>query len=336
MPAWYFGFALALFVGLVATLYLWLVRRRQNESAAGLLALAGMRWREFSRLVLAAMELRGYRRPVVAEGDEPRAQDTTFLLDKGGSSLLVACKHGSAYRIGAATVDEIAADLRLRGAQGGVLVTEGSIDPSGREKAARHGIEVLTGPRLWAEIKPLLDHDLHTRVVGGATARAKRHTGIAWLAAIAIGAIGALLLSGLSEPAAQAPARAAAAAAPVAATTTPVGHPPATTTAAAAPRQAPARASAPASTTPPTEAELEKERVAVSRSLGSIDGLLRGIWISRSTLAVDRTASEERAWSLVCAELALHPNLALTRVQMNPPAGSNEPVRWRQCEAMPQ
>ncbi|MFT3756092.1 MAG: restriction endonuclease [Pseudoxanthomonas sp.] len=326
MHAWFPGFALALLVGLVATLYLWLVRRRQNESATGLLALAGMRWREFARLALAAMERRGYQLPTDAEGDDVRAQDTSFLLRKGGKSLLLACKHGSAYRIGAATMDEIAADLRLRGAQGGVLVTEGMVDAAGREKATRHGIEILTGPRLWAEIKPLLENGLHTQVVGNAAARAKRHIGIAWLAALAIGVIATMLLSGLSEPATTQPMPDTPAA-----SATPTGSQPI-----AAPAQAPTQSAAPASTTPPSEADLDKERAALSRMLGSTDGLLRGIWISRSTLAVDRTTNEERAWSLVCAELALHPNLALTRVQMNPPVGSNEPVRWRQCEALPQ
>ena len=59
MPAWLFGLAITLLVGAAATAYLWLIRRRDDETAAGLLALAGMRWRDFSRLVLEAMELRG-------------------------------------------------------------------------------------------------------------------------------------------------------------------------------------------------------------------------------------------------------------------------------------
>ena len=52
MPAWLFGLAITLLVGIASTAYLWLVRRRDDETAAGLLALAGMRWRDFSRLVL--------------------------------------------------------------------------------------------------------------------------------------------------------------------------------------------------------------------------------------------------------------------------------------------
>ena len=83
-----------------------------------------------------------------------------------------------------------------------------------------------------------------------------------------------------------------------------------------------------------TEAETEKHRAEISRKLSKIPGISRGVWISRSTLAVDRLVAEQDAWPLVCSQLYAYPDLALTRVQMNPPPGSDEQVRWRQCEQL--
>lgn len=316
MSAWLPGLLIALLLGIAASLYLWLVRRRDEENAAGLHALAGMRWREFARLVLAAMERRGYRQ-ISAGPEDVREQSASFLLGKDDRQLLLACKHGSAYRIGSATVDEIASDIRLRGAQGGILVTQGILDQGGRDKAVRHDIEILDGTRLWPELKPLVDDNLRKHVVDETTARAGRHIGFAWLAAIAVGAAVALLLPGTPDDAnATAPA-------PIPATVAQAQP--------AMPATQPPIASMAA---PPSEEQLEKERAEVAKSMAGIDGLVRGIWISRSTLAVDRKVGEDLAWSLVCTELARHPNLALTRVQMNPPPGSDEQVRWRQCESI--
>ena len=83
-----------------------------------------------------------------------------------------------------------------------------------------------------------------------------------------------------------------------------------------------------------TEADTEKHRGEISRKLSKTPGITRGVWISRSTLAVDRIASEEDAWALVCGQLKAYPDLELTRVQMNPPQGSTDQVRWRQCGAL--
>lgn len=319
MPAWLFGVAIALLVGSASTAYLWLIRRRDDETAAGLLALAGMRWRDFSRLVLEAMGTRGLER-ASAIAEQPQEHSASFMLAGHGQRWLLSCKHGSAYRIGSATMEQIASEVRMHGAQAGILVTEGTLDQGGLDKAAKHNIEVLDGRRLWPEVKPLVDGNLRERIVGNAVGRAKRHIGIAWLGALTLGLVSTLVFPnvvGRSSPALSQDSSAM-----------PVVRP------AAAPPQTATGAAAAALQAPRSDTELEQDRAAISRTLAKTVGISRGVWISRSTLSVDREITEAAAWDLVCAELSKYPDLALTRVQMNPPAGSFEQVRWRQCQAM--
>jgi hypothetical protein len=320
MPAWLFGLAITLLVGAAATAYLWLIRRRDDETAAGLLALAGMRWRDFSRLVLEAMELRGLAR-IPSAHEENQEHSSSFMLSGEGKRQLLACKHGSAYRIGSAAVDEFASEIRLRGTQGGILVTEGVLDKDGLEKAERHNIEIIDGPRLWPTVKPMVEGKLQQRIVGNASARARRHIAIAWLGSVTLGLATALVFPSVLNPTNDSIAT------PVAApTTSPVATTQPTKTATAA--------AATTALAEVTEADTEKHRAEISRKLSKIPGISRGVWISRSTLAVDRLVAEQDAWPLVCSQLYAYPDLVLTRVQMNPPPGSDEQVRWRQCEQL--
>lgn len=321
MPAWLFGFAITILVGAAATAYLWVIRRRDDETAAGLLALAGMRWKDFSRLALDAMHHRGLRK-VAVEKDDAQEQSSSFVLSRDNQRWLLACKHGSAYRIGSATVDELAAEIRLMGATGGILVTQGVLDKTGRAKADKHNIEVLDGNHLWPEVKPMVDGNLRNRIISDAAGRARRHIGIAWLGAVTLGAASALALPSVTPEQDGTPVMARVQQADVVAKA--VVEPPST----AAPIE-PVRP-----LTEPTEAELDEQRAAISKALSNTTGISRGVWITRSTLSVDRLVPEKEAWPLVCREVELYANLRTTRVQLNPPPGSEEPVRWRQCKTM--
>ena len=331
MPAWLFGSVITLLVGAVTTAYLWLIRRRDDETAAGLLALAGMRWRDFSRLVLEAMELRGLERIPTAHEDN-QEHSSSFLLSGQGKQLLLACKHGSAYRIGSAAVDEFASEIRLRGVQGGILVTEGVLDKGGVEKAGRHSIEVIDGPLLWPTVKPMVEGNLQRRISGNASSRARRHIGIAWLGAFTLGLASASAFPGRLAPESKPTAAPVAAAPAPSAPDKPTAVAPSIV---ATPKPAPATAARAAGVTQAAaEADTEKHRAEISRKLSKTPGIIRGVWISRSTLSVDRAVAEDAAWPLVCDQLKAYPDLQLIRVQMNPPQGSAEQVRWRQCEAL--
>ncbi len=311
MLFWLSGLAVALLTGVAVSAYLWWIRRRKDEIAAGLHALSGLRWREFSRLVLSALERRGMT-VVAAAPDETRDPRGIFPLTRNGQSWLLSCKHGSAYRIGAAPVEELAASVRLGSAAGGILATEGQLEQEGRIAAQGHNIEVLDGPRLWDELAPLVETDLREQIVGQAAARAKRHIAIGWLGSITLGALVATALANAGLENAD----------------TPAGTPP-TPAAAVAP-------GTPAVTTyrEPTEAEMQEQRLAVSRALSSTPGVVRGVWQTRLTLVVDYQGDETEIWPRICQQVELYPALRTVRVQLNPPAGSKAPVRWRQCKTI--
>ncbi len=311
MLFWLSGLVITLLTGVAATLYLWLVRRRHDEIAAGLHALSGLRWREFSRLVLTAMGRRGLSHVIDAGNENPDPR-SNFTLRQGDRQWLLSCKHGSAYRIGAAPVDELAASVRLSSATGGILATEGRVEKEGHDAARGHNIEVLDGPRLWDEVKPLIEDDLRRQIEGSTRARAKRHIAIGWLGSVALGALVASALANsriADEPAAPIAEPASPAVAPV-----------------AAPPVTPYRE--------PTEPELEQQRRAVSRALAETPGVIRGVWQTKLTLVVDYRGGEAEVWPRICRQVERYPTLRTVRVQLNPPAGSHEPVRWRQCKTI--
>lgn len=311
MLFWLSGLAITLLSGVAASVYLWLVRRRNDEIASGLHALSGLRWREFSKIVLLAMSRRGMSE-VHDPGNENPDPRSNFTLQQGGRQWLLSCKHGSAYRIGAAPVEELAASVRLSGAAGGILATEGRIEKEGHEAARGHHIEILDGHQLWDELKPLIEDDLRQQIVATTSARAKRHIAIGWLASLTLGALVATALanSRLGDPV------------PVA--VTPAGN-------------TPTAAATPGPITPlhePTEDELLAQRQAVSRALSNTPGVVRGLWQTRLTLVVDYDGKEADVWPRICQQVELYPDLRTVRVQLNPPANSPEPVRWRQCKTM--
>lgn len=304
------------------SLYLWLVRRRANETAAGLDMLVGMHWRDFSLLVARALQAQRGLAPIDAnDHSAPRGE---FLMQQGGQPCLVSCKHGRAYRIGSAAVNELGAAARLAGARNAILVTEGQVQQDGIEAAARQSIEILDGRRLWPLVKPYLAQANRERIVSGARRRAARHTGIAALGALALGLLSSLglsLLAGPTSPAADTePARAAAA------------RPQAS--AAPAPSSAAAPAPAAAGTAGDDDAALLEQQHAVSRALAQTPGIIRGIWLTKMTLAVDREADDDEAWRLICQQVERHPSLRTIRVQLNPRPDRQESVRWRQCSTI--
>lgn len=335
---------LAVATWLASALYLWLVRRRENETTAGLHALAGLHWRDFSYMVRRAM--REQRDLQDAALDEHASQEpqSDFVMTRGQARWLLSCKHGRAYRIGSAAVNELGAAARLMGAQGGILVTEGKVQRDGIAAAGKQSVEILDGRRIWPMLKPYLPSELEDGVVGASRRRAQRHIAIAALACVTLGlmvGLGGLALQQRSadtaalaaETAPAVPPRASPAPAPALAAPVPAAGAASDSVANAAapqPTAAPAAATAPATAQPDAATEAGY-RQALSKTLARTPGVIRGIWQTQMTLVIDRSGDDAQVWPRICREVERYPSLRTVRIQLNPRPDRDEPVRWRQC-----
>jgi len=333
MLPWILALLSALLTCSLAVVYLWWIKRRQKEMQLGLQALAGMHWREFSVLVKRMLREQRGLRELNDPAEESREPSSDFLLSDGPNQWLVSCKHGLAYRIGTAAVNELGAAARLAGAKGGVLLTEGRMERDGRSAAEKQAVEVLDGPRLWPLLQPYLPAEIETRVRASARHEALRRIAIAALGAVTLGLLVGLSLQGLHVQDTAPVAEVADTPAPVAPAVEAAPEPapaPATTPPAAAP--APAAPSADARSNPnPDAATLERFQADLARALAGKPGIASGVWLTRQTLAINRTGELDAVWPQVCEEVLHYPALRNVRIQLNARPGVDEPVRWRQC-----
>ncbi|MFI8716844.1 restriction endonuclease [Stenotrophomonas sp. NPDC077464] len=345
MFSWILALLLALVVWSLAAAYFWLVKRRRKETRLGLNALAGMHWRDFSGIVRRALHEQRDLQDITGEADDSREPSSDFLMqDARHQRYLVSCKHGRAYRIGTAAVNELGAAARLAGARGGILITEGRVERDGRAAAEKQSVDVLDGTVLWPMLQPYLPGDVESRVKHEARREALRRISIAALGSLTLGLI--VGMGYLTTRLEQSPSGAAPTAAPPVAAPSPAPSPVASPAPAA---QAPtAHAAAPAVTPAPaphrndpdnilgpvadpdaeTLARYQRELAAL---LGQQSGVLNAFWQTRQTLAVNRSADIDAIWPQICHQVKRYPALRTVRIQLNPRLGTDEPVRWRQC-----
>lgn len=320
MSSWILGLGLAALAAVLAVLYLWLVRRPETETAAGLRALANLRWREFATIIGQAMQQRGLRD--ASQGPEQGSDSTSsqLLMTDGENRWLLSCKHGMAYRLGTSSVDELVSAMNLTGARNGILLTQGHAERDAMAAAAAQGIEVIDGRRLWQLLKPFLPASTTTSIENAARAQAKRQSGIAVGGALALGLAVAVLVPRLESGLSGAPTTTAA------------------TTAPATPTAKPAIAAAAVDEDVildnPDDATLARYQGDIARTLTAVPGITRAYWLTRATLVIDRDGSDQMVWPLICSELERYPALRTSRVQLNPRPGSEDAVRWKQCRTV--
>ncbi|WP_315386942.1 restriction endonuclease [uncultured Stenotrophomonas sp.] len=356
MFSWILALLLAVVVWSLAAAYFWLVKRRRKETKLGLNALAGMHWRDFSEIVRRALHEQRGLQDITGEPDDSREPSSDFLMqDAKHQRYLVSCKHGRAYRIGTAAVNELGAAARLAGARGGILITEGRIERDGRATADKQSVEVLDGTLLWPMLQPYLPGDVESRVKNEARREAVRRISIAALGSLTLGLIVGMgyLTSrldqdaGASDGASVAPTPAATPAVTPVAPATPPSSGVAEGAAASRPvADTPAPAPTPAPTQAPrsndpnsilgTVADPDAETLAryqreLSALVGQQTGVLNAFWQTRQTLAVNRSAEIDEIWPQICHQVKRYPALRTVRIQLNPRLGTEEPVRWRQC-----
>ena len=309
---WIIPIIAALLLGAAATFYLRKIRLPREETQAGVAALAGMRWRDYIHLVLAALNRRGYERVFDADANSDEAD---YLLDRGGQSWLLSSKHGTAYVLGSTAIAEFANSIRMRGAVGGLLVTSGQFAPEAKSLAAAQRIELLDGPALWPELKPLLPDMQRQSIFAPAHARARRHVTMAWLASFVIGIA---LVTLLPQPAPDADA----------------GDQPGTS--ASRPRAAPiisAPSTGSIAQAPTDPAQLAQRRDNVAKAISTLPDVDRAVWSTQSTLLVYLIDEQGEPKSEICPLLEQYVELAASRIQLAPPPGSTRPVRFVQCRA---
>ena len=84
----------------------------------------------------------------------------------------------------------------------------------------------------------------------------------------------------------------------------------------------------------PDNATLDRYQQELSRKVATRPGVASGIWLTRQTLAINRTGEIDTIWPLICEEVVRYPALRTVRIQLNPRPGVDEPVRWRQCTTL--
>ncbi|RFP61117.1 restriction endonuclease [Luteimonas weifangensis] len=314
---WLAAIVMFALLGGAATIYLRRFRLPREETAAGIAALAGMRWRDFIHLLLAALNKRGYER--VFDPDAASADESDYLLERDGRRWLLSCKHGAAYVLGPAAITELANNIRMRGAEGGLLVTPGQFEAEAVRLAAAQGIELLDGARLWPELRPLISAEQRAAVTAPALANMRRQFVLAWTGALLVAVV--LLLLPPREVAPDAGATSASTRATAAART-------------AAPAMSPAATASgiAAASAPPTDpAQLEQRRREVTRVVGTLPKVDRALWSTQSTLLVYLLDQNADPMPEICPLLEHYEELRASRIQLQPPSGSTRPVRFLQC-----
>ena len=317
---WLIPIVAFLLTGASATWYLRRVRLPREESAAGVAALAAMRWRDFIQLVLDALIQRGYERVFETNAG---GEDGDYVLEREGQRYLLSSKHGAAYVLGSTAIAEFASAIRMRGAAGGLLVTPGRFAPEAHPLARAQRIELLDGPTLWPELRPLLTADQRSAISAPSLAASRRATWLGWVGALLVGGLLFVVVGSNVTPVNEVVATDAAPAA------TPSSAPVATAPARPKPTVAPAAASSSAVPTDP--AELEERRTAAAAAVSRLPGIDRALWQTQSTLLVYLLDAQFDPLSEICPELEHYDELAATRLQLQPPSGSNRQVRFVQC-----
>jgi restriction system protein len=297
----------------------WLRRQppTEHDLAKGLEYLSGLRWGDFTRLVLRAMHARGYA--TIGDDGKPTdgvtADGKDILLKRGAQLTLLSCKYGSGSIVSAQAVLGLGKSAQLRGADATIVVTPGRFESEARRVASLQQVELIDGEQLWPKVKPFIPEQLLPGNSGKlVNPNAPR---MAWIGAAALGAIAWLVAYNMQAPVEPDPG-------------TPISIAQRAGKAAAAPTSA----KTPVLDQIPTDpAALEKRRREVSGGIATLFGVGSASWSTQSTLLVNLSSGDADPVAELCPLLERYPELAASRVQLQPPPGSNHPVRFIQCRS---
>lgn len=314
------GLIAALVIGLALSFALGLWRSDKQQAAAGMVALCGLKWRDFAHLVEDLLQERGFSRAP----EERNLGDGGFdlLMARGSSRYLVQCKNGAAHRVTDQGIRDLAAQVESHGAEGAVLATSGGVEASARLLASNRRIEILADEDLWRQVRSFLPHDVREEVLVRSRAERLKRSIVTGVGACVAGLLTAAVLP---TPAA------VETASPVVRMSMPQ------TVANAAKATTPAE-SRPAVDTTLSESQLAARRTAVAMEVRNNPVVANASWATKSTLVVSlRQSSVEIPDALfdeICRIVLEHEEQRYTRLQIESPAadgGSAAAVRWKQC-----
>ena len=328
MSGWIAAFLVTVFGLTITALWFGINRRRQAEAELGVQSLAKLKWREGIAVVLEALQREGYsiRASATSEGTET-------MLDKGRDKVLLDYKHGTAYCLGESAVRDFAAQIRMRGAHRGILATLGTLEAGAGGAAAAGDIILIDGPQLWAMVRPFLSEAMLASIGDQASAatRKGRWTGIT--ASVVAGALvyfGGQFWPG-SGPVAQTDDSAASARA-----TRDVAAPAQTAPGQDAMlRQLHETAAAMAAVEKLNPEQLVKRRADAAKQVAQLAQVNTAAWSAQRTLLLTLNSTDGKDQKLieeVCRILLQNEEMRFTRIQLDPPDGSIQAVRWRLCE----
>lgn len=298
---WLVAIGVVVAIGFAASFFFLTFQRRRDETAAGIVALSAISWRGFIGMVLQALRQRGYVQVVDLE---EVSGDRDYMLERDGARWLLSCKHASTYVLGRNAVQALSSEVLLKSAAGGLLVTQGRIDEEARSAAGKQRIELLDGARLWPELRDLMPAGELDAIRARTGALARRRVLLGWLFALLAGVATFIALPDATPT----PTRSAA-------------------TTAAAPAT-PVRIEA------PPHAPIEQQRSDLATALVTLPSVDRAIWATGSTLQVFVARVDDQASvDAICALVLRHPDLTSSRLQLTPPANTEQPTRFLQCRS---
>lgn len=304
--------------------------RTRDPRQAGLAYLGLLRWRDFTRLVVQAMKARGYALVQDPRGpaDGVPTDGADILLQRDGQLTLLSCKYGSGSVVGTQAIMGLGKAAELRGADAAIVVSPGRFDDEARRLAGRQQVELIDGAQLWPEVEAFVDPAQlpNDPQVGAAIG----HPGLPWLAALVLAAIAWMLVPRGGTDASR--------------TDIDPSIPAPITADDAARQPAPERATREvtipeAAATPTTLPAVEgpgareRRRKEAADAISTLPGVDRAIWSTQSTLVVYLATADADPLGSLCPLLVRYEELAPSRLQLQPPAGSDKPVRFRQCRS---
>ncbi|MGH8105828.1 MAG: restriction endonuclease, partial [Arenimonas sp.] len=247
----------------------------------------------------------------------------------------------TAYHLGEANIRDFANGVQLIGASRGILVTLGTIEDMAKDTADKYDIELIDGKALWPRIEGYLSSSTLTTVRQQASSQTTHKVQLGAVLSLVLGVIGFFVMDNM-KPVDTVDTTVVAAnqskqvsATGTAAAATAVTNDAASNSVDPTLAQINATAKAMDEIDKLTDQERAKRKAKAAATIAEMPVVNTAIWYSASTLQLHlNTEKNDDKVMLgeICRILTQYEELRFTRVQLEPPAGSTVPVRFRQCQ----